>query len=236
MELTSKKNIVMEKPSSVTEKIPSLKINEMYQSIQGEGAYTGFPCVFIRTTGCNLRCSWCDSEYSFYEGEHKTFEDITTYVKKFPNSIVELTGGEPLLQKHAIELMQHLIELDKTVLLETSGSKSIVNVPAQVHIILDLKAPGSGEVKKNFFDNLNFLKKTDDLKFIITNREDFRWASQVVQDYKLYDKLLSPPIVQTAFGQLENQRLAQWVNESNILFRLGIQMHKYIYDPQARGV
>lgn len=214
----------------------TLKINEIFYSIQGEGTYALYPCTFIRLTGCNLRCTWCDTTYSFFEGQSQTLAAILSQVDSFGSNLVEITGGEPLLQKNAYVLMELLAERGKKVLLETSGSILIDRVPQYVHIILDMKAPGSGEDAKNRYENLALLKQSDDLKIVVTNRTDFDFAVDLIERYTLAAKLERPVIVQPSFGQLEPVELGEWIKASRTPLRMGMQLHKYIYEPTLRAV
>lgn len=214
----------------------TLKVNEIFHSIQGEGTYALYPCTFIRLTGCNLRCTWCDTTYSFYEGQGQTIADIVAQATGFNSSLAEITGGEPLLQKNVYALMDMLAEKGKKVLLETSGSILIDRVPQYVHIILDMKAPGSGEDTKNKYENLSLLKRTDDLKIVVTGCADFDFAINLIERHNLTDRLERPPIIQPAFGQLEPVELGEWIKESRQPLRMGMQLHKYIYEPTLRAV
>ncbi|MCG6914009.1 radical SAM protein, partial [bacterium BMS3Abin03] len=153
-----------------------LKVNEIYYSVQGESTSAGLPCVFVRLTYCNLRCTYCDTEYAFYEGKEKTVEEIIGEVKKFGCKLIEVTGGEPLFQEESFPLMKRLCDEGFDAMLETGGSLSIENVDERVKIIMDLKCPSSGMLKKNIYENVNYLKSSDELKFVIGNREDYDWA------------------------------------------------------------
>ena len=214
----------------------TLKVNEIFHSIQGEGTYALYPCTFIRLTGCNLRCTWCDTTYSFFEGQGQTLGDILTQISGFNAKLVEITGGEPLLQKNVYALMDLLAESGKKVLLETSGSILIDRVPQYVHVIFDMKAPGSAEDAKNKYENLSLLKHSDDLKIVATNRADFDFAIDLIERHNLTTKLERPAIIQPAFGQLEPAELGEWIKTSSIPLRMGMQLHKYIYEPTLRAV
>ncbi len=214
----------------------TLIITEIFYSIQGEGSFAGEPCAFVRLTGCHLRCLWCDSEYSFFGGEKISLADILDRLRKFPTKNVEITGGEPLLQKNVYSLMNLLNDNGYKIMLETSGARSIEQVPAFVHIVMDLKAPGSGEVEKNIYSNLNYLKPSDDLKVVIRDEADFHWTEKLVKDKNIHAKLMRPPIVQPSFGEMEPAKLAELVKQSALPFRLGLQLHKYIYSPELTGV
>ncbi len=214
----------------------NLTVNEIFYSIQGEGTYALHPCVFVRLTGCNLRCHWCDTTYSFHEGEAQSIGQILETVKSFAPKIVEITGGEPLLQKNVYSLMHALHETGYKVLLETSGSVRLNNVPQFVHIILDMKAPGSGEVKKNRYENLEMLKGSDDLKIVVANHEDFEFAEDLIKKHPGTQSLQNPVIIQPVFGELEPAEVGEWIKASPLNLRLGMQLHKYIYEPTLRAV
>lgn len=221
---------------SVKREEPTLRVNEIFHSIQGEGTYALYPCIFVRLTGCNLRCSWCDTTYSFFEGEPQTLEHILGQISEWPTELVEITGGEPLLQRNVYALFDALHQAGKKVLLETSGSILIDKVPAFVHIILDMKAPGSGEAEKNRYENLALLKPGDDLKIVVANKADFDFAVSLVKEHQLTEKLNRPIILQPVFGVLEPAELGEWIKNSDLPFRLGLQLHKYIYEPTLRAV
>lgn len=214
----------------------SLKVNEIFYSIQGEGSYAGAPCVFIRLTACNLRCAWCDTTYSFYEGRRISFRQIIENIEKYPTNIVELTGGEPLLQKNIYKFIDNLIELKKTVLIETSGSIDIGDLRPEVHIVLDMKAPASGEGEKNLYRNLDHLKKTDDLKIVIQDKNDFIWAQQLIMNYQIASRLQNSVWLQPVYGVLDPATLAEWIKTSPGYYRLGLQLHKVLYPATERGV
>lgn len=214
----------------------TLKINEIFYSIQGEGSYALYPCVFVRLTGCNLRCVWCDTTYSFFEGVPQTLGQIMTDVQKHPSALVEVTGGEPLLQKNVYALFELLNAAGKKVLIETSGSILVDRVPSYVHIVLDVKAPDSGESGKNRYENLDLIKPGDDVKIVVASRADFQFAEDLVQKYSLMQKLEKPVIIQPAFGQIESAEAGEWVKNSAQRFRLGLQLHKFIYEPTLRAV
>lgn len=214
----------------------NLKVNEIFHSIQGEGTYALHPCIFVRLSGCNLRCVWCDTTYSFYEGQSVSLADIQAQIAHWRTPLVEITGGEPLLQRNVYELMHLLRESQRRVLLETSGSVLIDKVPAFVHTILDMKAPASGESAANKYENLALLKSSDDLKIVVGDHEDFSFALDLVSANKLMERLLRPVILQPVFGELEPAELAEWIKSAPVPFRLGLQLHKYIYEPSLRAV
>ncbi len=210
-----------------------LKVNEIFYSIQGESSYAGERCVFVRLTYCNLRCSYCDTEYAFYEGKEMSIEEIIGEVKKFDCKLVEITGGEPLVQKESLALMKQLADLNYSVLLETSGSLPIENVDSRVHIVMDLKTPSSKMSHKNLYENIKHLKETDEIKFVIGNKEDFDWSKQIIEKYNLAGKrILFSPV----FGEIEPKTLAKWILQDNLNVKLQLQLHKYIWEPDRRGV
>ncbi len=211
-----------------------LKVNEIFYSIQGEGTNAGLPCVFIRLTYCNLRCSYCDSEYAFHEGKDFSIDEIISEVENYNCNLVEVTGGEPLMQEESLILMEELCKLNYDVMLETGGSLPIKNVNNSVKIILDLKCPSSKMEKKNLYENIDFLKPNDEVKFVIGNKEDFDWSKNIIETYNLTEKcnvLFSP-----VFGQIENIELAEWILKDNLNVRFQLQLHKQIWDPNKRGV
>ena len=194
----------------------------------------GKPCVFIRLTFCNLRCTYCDTEYAFYEGKEMSFEEILKEIEKYECNLVEITGGEPLVQEKVLDLMKELCEREYMVMLETGGSLPIENVDKRVKIIMDLKTPTSGMEKKNLFENLTHIKKFDEIKFVIGNRSDYEWSKDMILKYNLTDKatvLMSP-----VFNEINNIELASWILEDRLKVRFQLQMHKYIWSPETRGV
>ena len=210
-----------------------LIITEIYPSIQGESSYAGLPCTFIRLTGCPLRCRWCDTTYSFEGGKPATVEDILAQVSQNGIPLVELTGGEPLAQKETIKLAQLLGDQGYKVLIETGGSEDVSQLDARVHIIMDIKCPGSGMVDRNLWSNIDSLKTSDEIKFVMAHREDYDWALRVINERKLerFNLLFSP-----AFGLLQPKQLAEWMVEDKVKARLNLQQHKYIWHPRAKGV
>ena len=211
-----------------------LKVNEIYYSVQGESTSAGLPCVFIRLTYCNLRCTYCDTEYAFYEGKEKSIEEIVEEVKKFGCKLVEVTGGEPLFQEESFPLMKRLCDEGFDAMLETGGSLSIENVDERVKIIMDLKCPSSGMLKKNIYENVNYLKSSDELKFVIGNREDYDWAKGIIVKYDLMGKCSI--LFSVVFGELEPITLVNWILEDKLDVRFQLQMHKYIWHPETKGV
>ena len=211
-----------------------LKVNEIFYSIQGEGNAAGLPCVFVRLTYCNLRCTYCDTEYAFYDGEEKTLDEIIDEVKKYKCKLVEITGGEPLVQEESLELMRRLCDAGFNVMLETGGSLSIKNVDTRVKMIMDFKCPSSEMEKKNFYENVNYLKKADEVKFVIGNREDYVWAKEIISGYNLISKC--EILLSVVFGVVEPVKLVEWILEDKLDVRFQLQMHKYIWHPETKGV
>jgi 7-carboxy-7-deazaguanine synthase len=211
-----------------------LKINEIFFSIQGETSYVGYPTVFVRTTGCNLRCTYCDTKYSYYEGSDQSVLDVLSEVKKHATKHVCITGGEPLLQKEVHLLMRSLCDGGYIVSLETSGSKSCKDVDPRVKIILDIKTPDSGAPDSFLSDNLEFISSTTEVKFVICSERDFKWAENFCRQYDLFKKcsvLYSP-----SFGQVKEAWLAENILHCGSQARMQLQLHKYIWSPEMRGV
>lgn len=211
-----------------------LKVNEIYFSIQGESSKAGLPTVFVRLTYCNLRCSYCDTEYAFYNGNEMPINAIIQEVKKYNCNLVEITGGEPLVQKESLDLMKRLCDEGFEVMLETGGSLPIIEIDKRVMIIMDLKCPSSRMMKKNLYENLNFIKHTDEIKFVIGSREDYEWMKEILLKYNLTDKCTI--LVSVVFGVLEPVKLVGWILEDNLKVRYQLQMHKFIWEPTAKGV
>ena len=211
-----------------------LKINEIYKSIQGESSKAGLPCVFVRLTYCNLRCTYCDSEYAFYDGKDLEIEQIVDEIKKLNCNLVEITGGEPLFQTESIQLMKKLCDEGFEVMLETSGSLPIENVDKRVMIILDLKCPSSGMQKKNLYQNIEFIKPNDEVKFVIGDYEDYLWAKEKIVEYNLVEKC--NVLFSTVFNKLESRELVEWIIKDNLNVRFQLQMHKFIWEPDRKGV
>ncbi|MAJ44136.1 MAG: 7-carboxy-7-deazaguanine synthase [Candidatus Marinimicrobia bacterium] len=211
-----------------------LKINEIFYSIQGESTYIGLPCIFIRLTYCNLRCTWCDSEYTFESGTYMSINEIMASISQYDCNLVEVTGGEPLMQSECIQLLQNL-ELKKyKILLETGGSLPINKVPKSVIKVIDFKCPGSGMVKKNLWSILDDIDSKDEIKFVIKDQNDFDWAEQKVSEYKLDET--NPVIFSPVFNILDYEILAEWVKSSKLNIRMQIQLHKHIWSPDLKGV
>jgi 7-carboxy-7-deazaguanine synthase len=212
-----------------------LTINEIFHSIQGESTHTGRPCVFVRLTACDLRCSWCDTPYAFTEGKKMSIDDVVARVEGYGCDLVEITGGEPLLQRDVYPLMEQLLASGKTVMVETGGHLSIKDVPSPVIRIMDVKCPGSGESGKNHWENLTLLGSQDEVKFVIRDRTDYEYARDVVVRHGLIDRtaavLFSP-----VHGVLPAKDLAAWILADRLPVRLQLQAHKYIWGPEVRGV
>lgn len=212
-----------------------LKINEIYHSIQGESTTAGKPCVFVRLTYCNLRCAYCDTEYAFYEGKDMSVQQVIDEVEKYKCKLVEITGGEPLLQMgECLDLMETLCKLGYEVMIETGGSLSIKEIDARVKIIMDLKCPSSGMEMKNLYENVQYLKPADELKFVIGNREDYDWTVEILKKYNLNRKCAI--LFSVVFGKLEPVELINWILEDKLDVRFQLQMHKYIWHPETKGV
>ena len=211
-----------------------LKVNEIYLSVQGESSYTGLPCVFIRLTGCNLRCIWCDTAYAFYEGKSMSIDEIVGKVKNFGVKLIEITGGEPLMQENVYPLMNGLIEKGFQVLLETGGSLSLEKVPRDIIKIMDIKCPGSGEHKNNNLDNLKFLETKDEVKFVILNRHDYEWSRDLIHKYKIHE--IAHILISPVYDKLELKEIVKWILEDKLPVRLQTQLHKVIWDENTIGV
>ena len=212
----------------------SLKINEIYYSVQGESTHSGCPCIFIRLTYCNLRCSYCDTEYAFYDGKDMEITDIMSEIKQWDCNLVEVTGGEPLFQEECIDLLNELVNSNYEVMLETGGSLSISNVPKKVIKIVDFKCPSSGMVKKNLWSIVDDLQAHDEVKFVIGNREDFDWAKDRITEYSL-DKICTL-LFSPTFGEIDPQQIVEWILAENLPVRMQMQMHKMIWNPDKQGV
>jgi 7-carboxy-7-deazaguanine synthase len=212
-----------------------LTVNEIFHSIQGESTHAGRPCVFVRLTACDLRCTWCDTPYAFTEGKKMSVDDVVARVRDYNCDVVEITGGEPLLQKEVYPLMERLLHEGRTVMLETGGHLSAEQVPPGVVRVIDVKCPGSGEADRMHWPNLERLRSTDEIKFVIKDRADYDYARGVVEKHDLVARcaavLFSP-----VHGVLDAKQLAAWILADRIAVRLQLQAHKYIWDPQTRGV
>jgi 7-carboxy-7-deazaguanine synthase len=212
-----------------------LTINEIFHSVQGESTYAGRPCVFVRLTACDLRCTWCDTPYAFYEGSKRSLDEVIGEVDRFGCSLVEVTGGEPLLQEDVYPLMQSLLAQGKTVLLETGGHRSTERVPEDVVTILDVKCPGSGEVERNDYDNLDRLRPHDEVKFVVQDRRDYEFARDIVAMHTLAGRAAAIHF-SPVHGVLDPKTLSEWVLADRLPVRVQLQLHKYIWSPTTRGV
>ena len=212
----------------------SLKVNEIFFSIQGESSYAGLPCAFVRLTGCNLRCSYCDTRHAYEEGEEQTIEQVIEAVSQYPTKLVEITGGEPLLQPETPALVAALADAGHEVLIETNGSVSIECLDARATAIMDVKCPGSGMSGNMLWDNIGLLRPRDEIKFVLTDRADYEWAVEVIDKYRLTDGHIVH--MAPAYGVLEPKRLAEWILKEGPAVRLGLQLHKYIWPGVERGV
>jgi 7-carboxy-7-deazaguanine synthase len=219
-----------------------MQITEIFRSIQGESTHAGLPCIFVRLTGCNLRCVWCDTAYAFHGGQAKSVDEVLAAVRALSEcdgrrlvNLVELTGGEPLLHKDIYPLIDRLIELEYRVLIETSGERDVSKLPPPVVRIVDVKCPGSGEGGTFRMENLDSLRPHDQLKFVLADRQDYEWARQFIAEHPVRDQveaILFSPV----FGQLEPRLLAGWLLDDGLPVRLGLQLHKFIWDPDTQGV
>jgi 7-carboxy-7-deazaguanine synthase len=212
-----------------------VRINEIFHSIQGESTWAGRLCVFVRLTGCNLRCRWCDTEYAFYEGRHAEIGDVVERVAGFGCPLVEITGGEPLLQQGVHPLMDALLARDFTVMLETSGERDLARVDPRVIKIMDLKCPGSGESERIRWSNLDHLTRRDEIKFVIADRRDYEWARAAMNEYRLADRV-NAVLMSPVFGEIDPADLARWILEDRLPVRMQLQMHKHIWSPTTRAV
>ena len=212
-----------------------LTVNEIFHSIQGESRRAGEPCVFVRLTACDLRCSWCDTPYAFYEGKKRSVDDVIAEVERYQCPLVEITGGEPLLQEDVYPLMEQLLARGLTVMIETGGHRSIARVPADVLKIVDVKCPGSGEAHRNHWPNLDRLRPSDEVKFVIKDRGDYEYARGVVANYGLTERCTAVQF-SPVHGVQDPKQLAAWVLEDRLKVRVQLQLHKYIWDATTRGV
>ena len=213
-----------------------LRVTEIFRSIQGESTHAGRPCTFVRLTGCPMRCVWCDSEYTFTGGEHFTIDDVMERVRAFACKLVEVTGGEPLAQTEAFTLIERLCAEGFEVLVETGGFVSTAGVDPRAKVILDVKCPASGEEPRNHWPNLEHLRSDkDEVKFVITNFEDWQYALEIIGRYQL-DKRAKAILISPAWSALDLKEVAEWVSASGLDVRMQLQLHKYIWGPEARGV
>jgi 7-carboxy-7-deazaguanine synthase len=212
-----------------------LTVNEIFHSIQGESTHAGRPCVFVRLTACDLRCSWCDTPYAFHEGQKMSVDEVVGRVRAYDCDVVEITGGEPLLQKEVYPLMQRLLDEGRTVMLETGGHLSVEAVPDAVVRVIDVKCPGSGESEKNHWPNLESLRPTDEIKFVIKDRADYEFARDVVSKHGLIDRCAAVHF-SPVHGIQDARQLSEWVLEDRLKIRVQLQLHKFIWSPETRGV
>jgi len=220
--------------SSVTDSKDFLTINEIFFSIQGESTFAGRPCAFVRLDRCNLRCSYCDTEYAFSEGKEMSLEDIVGQVDEYPTNLVEITGGEPLLQSAVFPLIKRLLDDGKCVLIETGGSIDVRSVDARAILIYDIKCPDSGMMDKNLWENLSHLKPNDEVKFVLGSRRDYDWAKEQLDEWNLVGRhtILFSPV----WDQLNPRELAEWVLQDGLQVRLQVQLHKILWGNDVRGV
>ncbi len=213
---------------------PILHVSEIFHSIQGESSFVGQPCVFVRMTGCPLRCAWCDSEYAFYGGTDMPIEEILAKVRGYQCPLVEVTGGEPLHQPETFTLIERLCADGYGVLIESSGAVDVSSLDPRAHLILDVKCPGSGMADRMRWENVTLLRTEDEAKFVIKDRADYEWACSIVKQYELATRctVLFGPV----FGELDLRQLAEWILADRLPVRLQAQLHKFIWDPDMRGV
>ncbi|MEK6336333.1 MAG: radical SAM protein [Acidobacteriota bacterium] len=213
-----------------------LRVTEIFRSIQGESTHAGRPCTFVRLTGCPMRCTWCDSEYTFTGGEQMAQEEVMQQVRGFGCSLVEITGGEPLVQREAFDLIRQLCEEGYEVLIETGGYVSTEEADERARIILDVKCPASGEAERNHWPNLARLRPDkDEVKFVIADREDWDFACRIIAEYELEARAKSI-LISPAWGLIDLKELADWVAASGMKIRMQLQLHKYIWGPDVHGV
>ena len=212
-----------------------LTVNEIYQSVQGESTWAGLQCVFVRLTFCDLRCTYCDTEYAFYEGKKRPLDEIVAAVREFGCPLVEVTGGEPLLQPACVPLLAMLCDAGWDVLLETSGAHDIGAVDPRVHRLMDLKTPSSGECGRNLYANIGHLTSRDEVKFVIGSREDYEWAREKMREYDLAAKVKAV-LFSPVLGKIAPADMVAWMLEDKVPARFQLQMHKFIWEPRARGV
>lgn len=224
----------------------TLMINEVFHSIQGESTWAGLPCVFVRLMGCHLRCAYCDTEYAFHEGKRRAIDDLVAEVERYGTDLVEITGGEPLLQPGVHDLMRRLCDAGKTVLIETSGACDISACDPRVIRIMDLKTPGSGEADRNLWSNIEHLTRRDEVKFVLCDRADYDWAKNAILEHRLHERVnsvllgavapMAPGREIAGVAGLPLRDLAEWVLADRLPVRLQTQLHKLIWDPMTRGV
>lgn len=213
-----------------------LRVTEIFRSIQGESTHAGRPCTFVRLTGCPMRCVWCDSEYTFTGGDHFQIDDVLAQVRSLECNLVEVTGGEPLAQKAAFDLVSRLCDEGFEVLVETGGYVSTADLDERAKVILDVKCPASGEEDRNHWENLDRLRSDkDEIKFVVADRADWEYAQDVIQKYDLQTRARAV-LISPAWDQIDLQDLASWISQSGLNIRMQLQLHKYIWGPEVRGV
>jgi len=219
---------------------PFLRVTEIFHSVQGESTWAGLPCTFVRLTGCPLRCVWCDTEYAFHGGGKMSLDDIVERIRSIGTNLVELTGGEPLIHRNAFVLAERLLDDGFTVLVETSGAVDVAPLDARAHRIMDLKCPGSGEVERNLWSNLDHLTARDEIKFVVAGRADYEWARDVIRsrglDRRIADGSLRALLMSPVWESMDFRELAGWVIEDRLPVRYQIQLHKIIWGANVHGV
>lgn len=219
---------------------PFLRVTEIFHSIQGESTWAGLPCTFVRLSGCPLRCVWCDTAYAFHRGEKLALEEVVARVEEIGTPLVELTGGEPLVQPSVFPLVSELLERGFTVLVETSGAVDVSPLDPRAHKIVDLKCPGSGEVEKNLWANLDHLTALDEVKFVVKDRTDYEWTREAIRDrgldIRMENGLLGALLVSPVWNEIDLEELSGWILEDGLPVRLQLQLHKLIWGPDATGV
>jgi 7-carboxy-7-deazaguanine synthase len=223
-----------------TPESPSLRITEIFHSIQGESTWSGLPCTFVRLTGCPLRCVWCDTEYAFHGGTRRSLDEIVDEVRSIGTPLVEITGGEPLAHPNAFLLTERLLDEGFTILVETSGAFDVAPLDPRAHRIVDLKCPGSGESEKNLWQNLDHLTALDEVKFVVLDHADYVWARNTIRgrglDRRVEEGTLGALLMSPVWDACDLLNLAEWILEDRLPVRLQTQLHKHIWEPDARGV
>jgi 7-carboxy-7-deazaguanine synthase len=218
----------------------TLQVSEIFYSIQGESTWAGAPCVFVRLTGCPLRCVWCDTAYAFHGGERMSTDRIVAEIAPFPTRLVEITGGEPLAQAAAYTLTDRLLDEGYTVLVETSGAIDVSPLDPRVHKVMDLKCPGSGESHRNLWENLQHLTSLDEVKFVVRDRADYEWTRRTIEEHGLGERLLRGSLgailVSPVWGDVNLEALAAWILEDALPVRMQLQLHKLVWGPDRAGV
>jgi 7-carboxy-7-deazaguanine synthase len=210
-------------------------VTEIFKSIQGESSFAGLPCIFVRLRGCNLRCHWCDTAYAFHGGQNMTPDEVLDRVRELGGDLVEFTGGEPLLQKEVEPLAARMVAEGFHLLIETSGERFVGNLPRAVVKIVDVKCPGSGESDKFCMDNLACIDRKDEIKFVVADEDDYRYALEFITRNRLHERV-DEIILSPVFGRLHPRRLAEWILRDRVKVRMGMQIHKFIWDPETKGV